>query len=430
MATPHLQVHFPPREPLSHKAAFVMLVIGQTLLLFLRQTSQHTVEHVVVSFIAVLGHNTGFLEQILLNLCPFNHSLMAEILPSKIVLDSHYRLELSQPQNILCFLLHDHHPTEGVVQIPDDALTPATLKISIVSNEKVAQDPCFVEISQRYHVFHPLHRGGMHRLDTPLRSEPLFLHTNVFPPSLIILHRQFKFMRSFLQVQDKVHHNNKCRWKPVINDTVISVASGEPGSIPDGGCSQIFACGNRARRCSWSAGFLTDFPFLLPLHCNTAPYTHFHPHVSVKSRPNLCTPLRSIATCDAANTKQLTAKLQHRTVRRLFRSANQVLLSAVLGNAHLFYCPVEFLTQGNHLTRLPVKCADENVDFKSAHFIVNSSTSLVMDTSISLPVSGVVGRVQDQAFPGSEEIIGNVSAHRGQVAQLTTWQEALTTSAK
>ncbi|KAJ8870045.1 hypothetical protein PR048_029056 [Dryococelus australis] len=42
------------------------------------------------------------------------------------------------------------------------------------------------------------------------------------------------------------------------------------------GSPQIFASGNRAGRCRWSAGFLGDLPFSLPLHSGAASFTpHF-----------------------------------------------------------------------------------------------------------------------------------------------------------
>ncbi|KAJ8898557.1 hypothetical protein PR048_003917 [Dryococelus australis] len=39
------------------------------------------------------------------------------------------------------------------------------------------------------------------------------------------------------------------------------------------GLFPYFACGNRAGRCNWSAGFLGDFPFSPLLHSSTAPYS-------------------------------------------------------------------------------------------------------------------------------------------------------------
>ncbi|KAJ8894980.1 hypothetical protein PR048_000288 [Dryococelus australis] len=61
----------------------------------------------------------------------------------------------------------------------------------------------------------------------------------------------------------------------------------EPGSI--------FACGNHAGRCHWSAGFLGNLPFPLPLHSGDASLSpHFtligSQDLGVKSRPNLSTP--------------------------------------------------------------------------------------------------------------------------------------------
>ncbi|KAJ8875250.1 hypothetical protein PR048_023145 [Dryococelus australis] len=63
------------------------------------------------------------------------------------------------------------------------------------------------------------------------------------------------------------------------------------------GTLRIFACGNRAGRCRWSAGFLGDLPFPPPLHSSAAPCSHHPPLIgtqdltepskSLKSRPNL-----------------------------------------------------------------------------------------------------------------------------------------------
>ncbi|KAJ8881126.1 hypothetical protein PR048_017599, partial [Dryococelus australis] len=64
------------------------------------------------------------------------------------------------------------------------------------------------------------------------------------------------------------------------------------------GCPLIFARGNRAERCRWSAYFLGDLPSLPPLafrRCSIL--TSLHPHwlsrPDVKSCPNLSTPLRT-----------------------------------------------------------------------------------------------------------------------------------------
>ncbi|KAJ8869063.1 hypothetical protein PR048_030624 [Dryococelus australis] len=58
--------------------------------------------------------------------------------------------------------------------------------------------------------------------------------------------------------------------------------------------SRIFASGNRAGRCCWSAGFIEDLPFPPPLHSGAAPFSpHFtltdSQYLVVKSRPNLST---------------------------------------------------------------------------------------------------------------------------------------------
>ncbi|KAJ8866338.1 hypothetical protein PR048_032181 [Dryococelus australis] len=54
---------------------------------------------------------------------------------------------------------------------------------------------------------------------------------------------------------------------------------GDPGSIP---CR--VACGNRAGRCRWSAGFLWHLPFPPPLHSGAAP---FSPHFTIVSSKDL-----------------------------------------------------------------------------------------------------------------------------------------------
>ncbi|KAJ8870573.1 hypothetical protein PR048_029596 [Dryococelus australis] len=61
---------------------------------------------------------------------------------------------------------------------------------------------------------------------------------------------------------------------------------GKPGSIP---CpvTRFFACGNRARRCRWLAGFLGDLPFPPPIHSDLpqSPLSALK-DLAVKSRPN------------------------------------------------------------------------------------------------------------------------------------------------
>ncbi|KAJ8870698.1 hypothetical protein PR048_029723 [Dryococelus australis] len=61
------------------------------------------------------------------------------------------------------------------------------------------------------------------------------------------------------------------------------------------GSLRIFACGNRAGRCRWSAGFLGNIPFPLPLHSGAAPYSPRSPSsdLDVKSRPNIFSHSRS-----------------------------------------------------------------------------------------------------------------------------------------
>ncbi|KAJ8881276.1 hypothetical protein PR048_017754 [Dryococelus australis] len=54
-------------------------------------------------------------------------------------------------------------------------------------------------------------------------------------------------------------------------------------------CHQIFACGNRAGRCHWSAGFLGDLPFPPPIHSGATPYSTGSQDLAGKGRPNLFT---------------------------------------------------------------------------------------------------------------------------------------------
>ncbi|KAJ8890306.1 hypothetical protein PR048_009814 [Dryococelus australis] len=57
--------------------------------------------------------------------------------------------------------------------------------------------------------------------------------------------------------------------------SLLASHQGDLGSIP-GGSLRIFASGNRAELCRWSAGFLGDLPFPLSHHSGVAPYSaHF-----------------------------------------------------------------------------------------------------------------------------------------------------------
>ncbi|KAJ8869182.1 hypothetical protein PR048_030752 [Dryococelus australis] len=49
------------------------------------------------------------------------------------------------------------------------------------------------------------------------------------------------------------------------------------------GSLRIFACGNRAGRCRWSAGFLGDLPFPPPFHSGASPYSPQSPSSALKS---------------------------------------------------------------------------------------------------------------------------------------------------
>ncbi|KAJ8895395.1 hypothetical protein PR048_000727 [Dryococelus australis] len=74
--------------------------------------------------------------------------------------------------------------------------------------------------------------------------------------------------------------------------TQVSMAKDLPRGVQfPGGSLRIFASGNRAGRCRWSAGFLGDFPFSPPFNSSTVPYSpHFtliaSQDLDVKSQPN------------------------------------------------------------------------------------------------------------------------------------------------
>ncbi|KAJ8875246.1 hypothetical protein PR048_023141 [Dryococelus australis] len=53
--------------------------------------------------------------------------------------------------------------------------------------------------------------------------------------------------------------------------------------IKAAGSLRIFACGNRAGRCRWSAGFLGDLPLTPPLHSSAVPYSPQSPSSALKT---------------------------------------------------------------------------------------------------------------------------------------------------
>ncbi|KAJ8880577.1 hypothetical protein PR048_017047 [Dryococelus australis] len=74
---------------------------------------------------------------------------------------------------------------------------------------------------------------------------------------------------------------------------------GEPGSMSGGGSAQIFAYGNCAGRCHWSAGFFGDLPFPPPLHSGAAPSSARFTLIgsldlAVKNHTKLSTPLQIV----------------------------------------------------------------------------------------------------------------------------------------
>ncbi|KAJ8877498.1 hypothetical protein PR048_021953 [Dryococelus australis] len=81
--------------------------------------------------------------------------------------------------------------------------------------------------------------------------------------------------------------NNAPDYSSLTKTSRVRFPEGSPPPPPG-----IFACGNRAGRCRWSAGFLGDLPFPPPLHSGAAAYsprfTLIGPQdLDVKSRPSL-----------------------------------------------------------------------------------------------------------------------------------------------
>ncbi|KAJ8875980.1 hypothetical protein PR048_023888 [Dryococelus australis] len=84
---------------------------------------------------------------------------------------------------------------------------------------------------------------------------------------------------------------NKC-WAGMVvynaelNLTVVSLLAshlGDQGFNSRLASLRIFACGNRAGLCLWSAGFLGDLPFLPPFHSGAAPYSPQSPTSALKT---------------------------------------------------------------------------------------------------------------------------------------------------
>lgn len=51
----------------------------QLLFVFGAETGQHAVENVVVSLVRALSHDSGLLQQVLLDFRPFDHTVVAEV---------------------------------------------------------------------------------------------------------------------------------------------------------------------------------------------------------------------------------------------------------------------------------------------------------------------------------------------------------------
>ncbi|KAJ8893495.1 hypothetical protein PR048_006093 [Dryococelus australis] len=107
-------------------------------------------------------------------------------------------------------------------------------------------------------------------------------------------------------IQWEIHeHYLLSKAEPVRSVRLFASHPRRTGLNPRLGHSQIFATRNHAGRCRWSAVFLRDFPFPLPLHSGADP---FSPHFTligfkdlvVKGRPNFSPQLKcSVKKCAA-----------------------------------------------------------------------------------------------------------------------------------
>ncbi|KAJ8872426.1 hypothetical protein PR048_026030 [Dryococelus australis] len=126
---------------------------------------------------------------------------------------------------------------------------------------------------QRHSVLTSLHSHQLPRL----RCWPSRWASDCYP--VLASKRDGKLMR-----QDRTYDLSNVTVAPPAS--LLASHQGDPGSI------RIFACGNRAGRCRWSAGLLGDFPLPPPLHSGAALYSPRFIHVgsqdlNVKSRLNI-----------------------------------------------------------------------------------------------------------------------------------------------
>ncbi|KAJ8888871.1 hypothetical protein PR048_008365 [Dryococelus australis] len=70
--------------------------------------------------------------------------------------------------------------------------------------------------------------------------------------------------------------------RPLLRSSPLPLPTPSPAQFPRPG-HRVFACGNRAGRCRWSAGFLGDLPFLPPFHSGVAPYSPQSPPSTFKT---------------------------------------------------------------------------------------------------------------------------------------------------
>ncbi|KAJ8883342.1 hypothetical protein PR048_015185 [Dryococelus australis] len=105
----------------------------------------------------------------------------------------------------------------------------------------------------------------------------------------------------------------------------------------------IFACGNRAGRYRWSAGFLEHLPVPPPMHSGTAPYTHRFTLICSqdfdrKNCPNLFTPIYNHYdyTTFAKNASALSSRM-YSVLCEIFYSSHAVCMQTISPNWEFDY---------------------------------------------------------------------------------------------
>ncbi|KAJ8878693.1 hypothetical protein PR048_019278 [Dryococelus australis] len=167
------------------------------------------------------------------------------------------------------------------------------------------------------------------------------------------------------------------------------------------GRSQIFVCGNRARRSHWSEGFLGDLPFPPPSHSGSAPYSPRFTFIGsqdpdVKSHPNIFThSLTDVAKGVEFEALSQVRKGTFHEFNDLYARLHNILYSRASDVCSLAAAPVLPHTWENEIRFLcPCKCA---IGSESSRACLMNSVPIAKVTRFRLPVAKLFC-----AFPGSK----------------------------